>query len=103
MSEVEHRVGKLVNTGKSLETYLEGIDIPAYYNDLEDYLINETDNIVFEGCVWEVKDDTHVDPYEKIFEAERVDENTIEYNVRYYNGGCGEYEAIMYALAKLNT
>jgi len=41
------------------------------------------------------------DPYQDVFEASLNEDGTINFVVKYYNGGCGFDEAIEYALKKL--
>lgn len=96
MSETEHKIGTLVDTGERLMDYLtrKGIDDEDEY----EYLHEVCQAVVHEGTVWEVIDENYVNQHSDIFSATRVDDDTIIYEVKYYNGGCGNIEAIETAL-----
>lgn len=95
MSETEHKVGTLVDTGELFMHYLtrKGIDDEDEY----EYLHDVCQAILYEGTVWEIVNENNVDTEADIFSATRV-EDSIVYEVKYYNGGCGNIEAINTAL-----
>ncbi len=103
MSTTEHLKGKLVSTGKSLEDYIgddwmkSGIyDSPNEYFDDNYYRAA----YLIDGVVFEVANETIVDPDFDIFESKALDSEgkKFEYEIRFYNGGCSHREAIEYAL-----
>lgn len=95
MSETVHYEGKLKPTGKGLYQYIEGDNIPHYYDDKAEYFNDEysskatlINNLVFEIEREEKEDDCD------IFKSSENEDGTISFEVKYYNGGCGFSEAI---------
>lgn len=88
MSDTVHYKGKLTSTGKTLEEYLGDVEIPNYCNDLgeyfEEYYYDSA--LVIDDVIWEIEK-TSVDPYDDIAEASKNPDGTIDFVVRYYNGG----------------
>ena len=94
MSEIEFKKGKLKPTGKDIENYMSGLIVPDYCETVKEafddmfymkaYFMNGQ---VYEvECVYEEHDD--------IFESSKSDDGTIDFTVRYYNGGCSFNEAL---------
>lgn len=88
MSETVHYKGKLTPTGQTLKEFDSTADdiLDHYYKAVE---IN--------GMVYTVEK-TEVDQYDDIFKSSNNDDGTIDFEVKYYNGGCGFNEAIDMAL-----
>lgn len=89
MSEMVHYKGKLTPTGKTLAEFdSDADDIYDHY-----YKAVEIDGMVYtvEKESYELNDD--------IFESKKNDDGTIDFEVKYYNGGCGFNEAIDEALS----
>ena len=99
MSEIEHFKGKLKPTGKDLIDYVDGHEIPSYYDDEEEYFNDSLADsaIVIDGKVFEIERNQFEDN-DDIFESSKNEDGTIDFQVKYYNGGCGFGEAIEYAL-----
>lgn len=88
MSETEHRKGTLKPTGKTLKQYAPLAD---------DVLDLDESAVEIDGLVYEVEE-VKIDPYDDIFESSKNEDGSINFEVKYYNGGCGFNEAIVYAL-----
>lgn len=56
--------------------------------------------VVVNGIIYEV-DDSDIDPYNDVFDAERLSDGTYRYTVKFYNGGCGFSEAVGTAMERL--
>ena len=95
MSETEHYKGKLKPTGKTVDQYMEGVVVPEYYSNKEDYFRDEMYETTIEisGEVYEITRE-YVPEYEDIFTATLCEDYTIDFEVKYYNGGCGFGEAL---------
>jgi len=95
MSETEHFKGKLKPTGKDITTYVRGHKIPEYYEDEKEYfdehLCNHAVNI--DGQVYEIERTEYKDN-DGIFESSINKDGSIDFQVKYYNGGCGFSEAL---------
>lgn len=102
MSETNHYKGKLKPTGKDVVTYVEGHQIPDYYDDEQEYFDDALcgSAVFYEGQVYEIDRDEYED-CDDIFEASKNDDGTINFHVKYYNGGCGFSEALEYATDKI--
>ncbi len=86
MSETVHYKGKLTPTNKTLEEYDPlAVDI----HDIEDY----QSAVEIEGYIYTVEKD-EVDQENDIYSASLNDDGSIDFEVKYYNGGCGFHEAI---------
>ena len=78
-------------------------DLPRYYKNYAEWLRDETqDYIEKDGVLYEVIQKQGVDADDDIFEATQNPDGTIDFVVKYYNGGCGFYDAIGEALDSLN-
>lgn len=110
MSETVHYKGVL----KSIERYanetledqckrlLDGKELPSYCDSYKEFFLDENYQkaVIIDGIIYRaVKED--VDPDSDIFRAKKINDNEIEFEVRYYNGGCGFNEAIDKALENM--
>ena len=93
MSETEHRAGKLIPTGKTLQQFAP---LAEDEQDLDEAAV------IIDGLVYTVEE-TGVDQYADIFNSSKNKDGSISFEVKYYNGGCGFYEAIEKALSNGST
>jgi len=111
MSETDHYTGKLTRvphpTGQTLEQVAEGVckglglELSSYNHTWIDELQDSTEYyVVTESAIFSVQRKRH-DEGEDIFDAEVQEDGTIDFTVKYYNGGCGFTEAIEAALDNL--
>lgn len=110
MSETVHYKGILKEVkryeGETLEEQckrlMENKDLPSYYDTYEEYLLDENYRkiTIQNGIVYRVEKE-EVDPYSDIFNARMNENGEIEFEVRYYNGGCGFDEAIEEAVKNI--
>lgn len=112
MSQTEFHKGKLIPlniAGDTLEEKAEnacgqsGIELPDYYNGgYLQYIIDECYETIYilDGKFYKVKDE-EIDPDYDIYNAEKLEDGSISYEVKYYNGGCGFSEALDTAIKKL--
>jgi hypothetical protein len=100
MSGIEHYKGTLKPTGKSIEDYIKDDDIPEYYDgDWREYFeehYNET-AIFTEGQVYEIEKISYEDDQDISISSENEDK-TIDFEVKFHNGGCGFNAALTDAL-----
>jgi len=88
MSDTVHYKGKLTPTGKTLKEFDgEAGDIFDYYERA----------VEIEGMVYTVEKKV-LDPCDDIFLSTKNDDGTIDFEIKYYNGGCSFDEAIETAL-----
>lgn len=111
MSEVDYYKGKLIPVsvliGESLEEtckrIIGNVELEDYYDTYQEKLISDYDYyekyVIYNGILYSVEKKS-LDPEESVFIASRNDDGTINFEVRYYNGGCSFDEAVGYALAK---
>ena len=95
MSETVHYKGKLKLIGEATNELCEKLygKTLTCQDDFIEALIYDTDNyIINNGKLYEVISKVHFD--EDIFEIKKIDDETYEYDVMYYNGGCSFNEAI---------
>lgn len=109
MSETEHNKGKLKPAGMSggveatAKRICENLGFAlSEYNDT--YLEQLEDDgyrswILIGDIIYKVENES-VDAEGDIMNAKILDDGTIEYEVRYYNGGCSFGEAIQTAVDK---
>ena len=102
MSQTDHYKGRLIPTGKNLEEFLEDKEMPGYYgkDDQEaclEYFYNEfyDEKIIIKGMIYDIEKKSFC--YDDIFSAVKND-----FEVKYYNGGCGFQEAILRGLENEN-
>lgn len=117
MSEIVHYIGKLKEVvpreGETLQEVAKkiydqaGFTMSDYWKERFDgnwvkALCGETENYVrHNGRLFEVLQKISIDPDGDIANASENDDGTINYEVKYYNGGAGFNEAIDEALSKL--
>ena len=101
MSDTEHHIGRLTPTGQSVEHYVKGCDIPSYYESNQEYFDDAFQGKAYSigGIVYEVE--TKDIEGEDIATSSRNDDGSIDFQVKFYNGGCSFNEAIEDALKKL--
>lgn len=79
------------------------VELEDYYESYQEKLMDDYDYyekyVIHNGILYSVEKQ-NFDPEESIFIANRNDDGTINFEVRYYNGGCSFDEAIDYALSK---
>ena len=75
-------------------------ELQYYYDSWKEMLCYELYEryVIYNNEVYEVIEKNYRDFYDSIFEAYKNDNGTIDYQVVYYNGGCGFTEAIEEAL-----
>lgn len=110
MSEIKHYKGTLTKVEKleneTLEEQCKRIlnykDLESYYDSYQEMLIDENDEqyIIHKDTLYKVEERKEI--YNDIFNAEKIDDNKISFEVKYYNGGCGFSEAMDEALNKIN-
>ncbi len=94
MSETEHFRGKLISTGKSVDEYMADIELSKWCDTKEEQFIEMSDEAIeIDGTVFEVKRET-VNDYDDIMIVSKNDDGSYDFEVKYYNGGCGFGEAI---------
>ena len=90
MSDTVHYRGVLKPTGKTLTEYAgEDADI---YDDKFYQKIAIIDDLVYEV------EKTELDPCDDIFRATKNADGSIDFEIKYYNGGCSFYDAVEYAI-----
>ena len=99
MSETEHFKGKLTPTGKTVEQYMKFVDTPSYYDNKTEHFNDEFCSVAVEidGEVYAIVRNEYEDG-DDIFESSKNEDGTIDFQVKYYNGGCGFGEAMEEAL-----
>jgi len=108
MSETVHFKGKLKPMprpeGVSLEEQMKDIlgisEIKDYYDNVEEQFYDYTygDFLVLNNTIYEVEKENIF--YNDIFESSLNDDDSIDFEVKYYNGGCGFNEAVEMATEK---
>lgn len=104
MSETEHYKGKLIKIdgldglsfSEAIEVLKEKYEIEEsdYYEE-DNYL--ESENLIYINNVFYEMQRKQYDAYDDIIEAKKID-NGYEFELRYYNGGCGFSEALEEAI-----
>ncbi|MFO1442869.1 hypothetical protein KDN24_06525 [Bacillus sp. Bva_UNVM-123] len=110
MSETVHYKGALRKIERyekeSLEEQckrlLDNKELPSYFDTYEEYLLDECykEITVQGGIVYHIEKE-ELDPYDEIFNSSIKDSGEIEFEVRYYNGGCSFNEAIAEAIENI--
>ncbi len=111
MSEYEHHKGKLVEVksidGENLSDIIDKI-LKDRHIEVEDYYDSKREcfedqlcgiYIIIENKVYEITSE-EIDPYDDIMNAKFNEDGTINFEVKYYNGGCGFSEAIECAIER---
>lgn len=114
MSETVHYKGKLkkievedIETFKkeTVDNYFKTTPAPSWYKEgeQEDFFDDDMREIyiVNNGNVYEILSKDNIDNESDIFIANTNIDETIDYDVMYYNGGCGFSEAIEEALDRM--
>lgn len=98
MSETEHHEGKLTPTGQTVDQFMADWDEPKYGTKV-DYFHEELTEQAKEinGIVYVI---TRVssDGNDSIFKSSKNEDGSINFEVKFYNGGCGFGEALDDAL-----
>jgi hypothetical protein len=78
---------------------LENKELPPYFDCYAEYLLDEhyQKYVIIDEIVYYVQKED-VDTESDIFKATKNPDGNFEFEVRYYNGGCGFEEAIEEAL-----
>ncbi len=106
MSEMVHYKGKLHKIEKvnneTLEEQCKRVldidELPKYYNTYEEKLLCESEEyITYNGALYSATKE-NIDLDSDIFLSSEDKNGIINFEVKYYNGGCGFREAIEYAL-----
>jgi hypothetical protein len=110
MSETVHYKGVLRKVerleGETLEEQckrlLEDKELPSYFDSYQEFLLDEYYNkmTIQNSIVYSVEKED-VDPDGDIFNASIEENGEIQFEVRYYNGGCGFDEAIEEAIKNI--
>lgn len=111
MSETVHYKGVLKRIkkyeGETLEEQckrlLENKELPTYFDSYQEYLVDQNyqEITVQNNVVYRVEKET-VEQDSGIFKANLKGNGDIEFETRYYNGGCGFNEAIEEALMNIH-
>lgn len=111
MSEIEHRVGKLIPV--KIETSMEetcksiirnmNIEKEDYHETYEECLGDEFygSYVIIDDKLFRVEEE-EINPYADIFIAEINEDGTYNFTVKYYNGGCSFNEVMGIAMDRLN-
>lgn len=112
MSETVHYKGVLKQVerldGESLEEQCKRLlgnnELPSYFDSYADWLVDNyyKTMTIQNGVVYEVEK-VEVDLDSDIFIANQKKDGSIEFEVRYYNGGCGFDEALEEAIKGMNN
>lgn len=112
MSETVHYKGKLtpvpICCNGGLEETAKGLfgpgdkPLPDYYNNYLEWLEEDPKSyIVTKDAIFKV-DYTSFEPEDDIMIASRNDDHSIDFEIKYYNGGCSFHEAIENSIKKLD-
>ena len=104
MSDYEHIRGTLKTTNKSIDEYLGNVVLESYHSDKKEYFEDVFYRKAFEinGIVYEVES-KEINPYDDIYNASLNENGNIDFELKYYNGGCSFNEALEAALEKLEN
>jgi hypothetical protein len=99
MSETVHYSGKLLPTNKTAIEFIGDVKISDSYEDVEEYFADNFyhEAVIVDGKVFTV-DREEVDQSGDVFNSHKNADGSIDFEVRYYNGGCSFDEAIEEAL-----
>ena len=111
MSETEHVKGKLViaqtgDAGGFCKKYVEslGIDFDdEYYDSYEEFVREECyeTHFIHNDNVYLIDSKEEVDPYNDIINAKQNEDGTIDFELRWYNGGASMGECLGLALEEI--
>lgn len=115
MSETQHFRGKLREVillpDETFEEYAKRemkvrgeTELPEDYSNYVEFLAESeyVKYIAINGKLYHILETKELDADGDIFEAKTNVDDTIDYEVRFYNGGCGLDEAIEEAINKMN-
>lgn len=110
MSETVHYKGKLKQLEKlenetleeQCKRLLDNQELESYYDSYREMLLSEYYNQFLDhnGILFSVTREC-INPHEDIFRSSKNEDGTIDFEVKYYNGGCGFSEAIEEALSNI--
>ncbi len=114
MSQTEHHIGKLTEVSKQenetteqlmLRILLENnkeTELPSWYEDTKEWFNGELSEIYYyhNNKVYKIEDREFEDDSD-IIEANLKPDNTIEYQIKFYNGGASFNECLEEALINL--
>jgi len=85
------------------EKMLQEVILPEYYDSYAEMLIDEfyKEYYTYNGILYSMYRES-IDSDGDIFNANEGENGTINFEVRYYNGGCGFNEAIEEAIKNIN-
>lgn len=111
MSSTVHYKGILKKVerleGESLEEQckrlLENKELPSYFDSYQEYLTDlfYKSMVIHNDTIYKAEKE-EIDPDNDIFNATLKDNGEIEFEVRYYNGGCSFDEAIEEAFKNID-
>ena len=103
MSETEHFKGKLTSTGKSVDEYMQDVELDKWCDTKQEMFNDMSDEAIeIDGVVFEVSRES-VDVLDDIMIASKNEDGSYSFEVKYYNGGCGFSEAIEESLSNANS
>jgi len=100
MSETVHYIGKLKPTGKTVSDYID-------YKIPENYTLKEFFDEKYYKAAYAIDDQVfevekaEFDDCDDILIASKNDDGSIDFQVKYYNGGCSFSEALDCAIKQL--
>lgn len=102
MSETEHKKGKMKPTGKTVDEYMSDVKIPDYYSSKTDYFNDEMYEtaISIDGKVYEIECE-NVDVFGDIAEANINPDGSIDFEIKWCNGGASMSEMINKSLVQV--
>lgn len=110
MSETVHYRGVLKRVerheGETLEQQCKRLlgnkELPSYCDSYAEYLMDENyQKITIQNDIVYQVEKEEIDPDSDLFQAKINDDDEIEFEIRYYNGGCGFDEAIEEAVKNI--
>lgn len=111
MSETVHYKGKLKKVERINNEILEdqckrllnNIELDSFYDSYAEMLIDEYYDryIIHNKELYAIEEKEYIDPDCDVFNSQKINDEVIQFEVKYYNGGCGFSEAIGYALKNM--
>lgn len=111
MSETVHYRGKLKKVERVGNEKLEdqckrlinNVELDSFYDSYTEMLLDQyyEKYILYNNNLYLIEEKEEIDAYNDIFTSHKIDDKTIQFEVKYYNGGCGFSEAIDYALENI--
>ena len=101
LRKVERLEGE--NLEEQCKRLLNNKELPSYFDSYEEFLLDNyyKSMTVQNETVYEIEK-IEIDADSDIFNATIRDDGNVEFEVRYYNGGCGFDEAIEEAIKNTN-